>query len=303
MLVALFAFVATLSAADPVKSKSSLKAEKAAARAQKKKKPAPPDLTKPPLDSADIKEFPGDTERLDIFLLMGQSNMKGRGVMPAEPLRDPRIVMMSKRTDGYFLARHPLHLTGSPVDFSGADNAGVGPGLAFAQALIAAQPKSRILLIPCAVGGSSLGQWQKGKRFYEETIRRVRLAVKQGPKGKTRIAGALWLQGESDSGTADKIERYPAAIDRLIDDLRADLGTPELPFIACTIGEIKSDIEARKKINAILLELPNQRSHTACVDGRSFAAFLRDNVHFDTPTQQEHGRRFAAKYLELTESK
>ena len=25
-----------------------------------------------------------------------------------------------------------------------------------------------------------------------------------------------------------------------------------------------------------------------------------DNVHFDTPTQQEHGRRFAAAYLAIT---
>ena len=85
--------------------------------AQKKPKPAPPDLTKPPLDAVDVTKLPDGMDRMDIFLLMGQSNMKGRGVMPEEPLRDPQIIMMHKGTDGWFLARHPLHLVGSPVDF------------------------------------------------------------------------------------------------------------------------------------------------------------------------------------------
>ena len=266
--------------------------------AERKPKPAPPDLTKPPLDAADVTTLPKGMDRVDVFLLMGQSNMKGRGVMPEEPLRNPQIIMMHKGTDEWFLARHPLHLVGSPVDFSGADNAGVGPGLAFAETLAAAQPKTRIALIPCAVGGSNITQWRKGRTLYDETIRRAKLASAQGPEGKTRIAGALWLQGESDTGTPEKIQAYPERLAQLIDNLRTDLGVPELPFIACTIGEKKTP-EARAKLNAVLLNLPELRPHTACVDGRSFAGYV-DAVHFDTATQEEHGRRYAAKYLELT---
>ncbi|MFP6905184.1 MAG: sialate O-acetylesterase [Verrucomicrobiota bacterium] len=265
------------------------------AMAQKQPKPAPSDLTKPPLDAADIIELPKEMDRVDIFLLMGQSNMKGRGVMPEEPLRNPQIIMMHKGTDDWFLARHPLHLVGSPTDFSGADNAGVGPGLAFAETLAAVQPKTRIALIPCAVGGSNITQWRKGRRNYNETIRRAKLALEQGPKGKTRIAGALWLQGESDSTTVEKIQAYRERLAQLIDDLRADTGVPDLPFIACTIGERKSP-ELRAKLNAILLDVPKLRPQTACVDGRSFAGYV-DSVHFNTATQKEHGRRFAAEYL------
>jgi len=266
--------------------------------AQKKPKPAPPDLTRSPLDAVDMTKLPKGMDRVDIFLLMGQSNMKGRGVMPEEPLRNPQIIMMHKGTDGWFLARHPLHLVGSPVDFSGADNAGVGPGLAFAETLAAAQPKIRIALIPCAVGGSNITQWRKGRRNYDETIRRAKLALEQGPKGRTRLAGALWLQGESDSTTAAKIRAYPEELSQLIDHLRVDSGVPDLPFIACTIGEKKSP-ELRAKLNAVLLALPELRPHTACVDGRSFAGYV-DAVHFDTVTQEEHGRRYAAEYLKLT---
>jgi len=287
--------VSPLAADPPSQSKGQ---SPVAARKERKLKPPPPELNRQPLVAADIAELPGGTERVDIFLLMGQSNMKGRGVMPKEALADPRIIMMHLKTDSWFLARHPLHLIGNSKDLSGADNAGVGPGISFAQALSAAQANTRIALIPCAMGGSNITQWRKGRKLYDETVRRAKLALSQGPKGKTRIAGALWLQGESDSTTLDKIEAYPDSLGKLIDNLRADLAIVNLPFIACTIGEKKSP-EQRAKLNAILLQLPKLRPHTACVDGRSFAKFV-DSVHFNTATQQEHGRRYAVAYLKLT---
>lgn len=275
----------------------------AATKKKRKSKPAPADLAKTPLVPAAIRTFPSNTERLEIFLLMGQSNMKGRGKMPAKPLNNPQIVMMHKPSDGYFLARHPLHLTGDPNDFSGSDNAGVGPGLAFAQAIAKAKPDSRILLIPCAVGGTQIAAWQKGRRLYEESVRKAKLALKQAPKGKTRIAGALWLQGESDSTTKEKLTAYQGRLDQMIKDLRQDLKLPNLPFIACTIGELKqSNVNDRKAINSILLDLPNRISHTACIDSREFAKSIGDQVHFDTATQSEHGRLYAAKFLKLSEA-
>lgn len=267
---------------------------------KRKRKPAPIDLVKTPLVPTDITKFPGKFKRLDVFLLLGQSNMKGRGKMPAEPLNDPQIVMMHKPSDGYYLARHPLHLTGDPKDFSGADNAGVGPGLAFAQAIAKARPESRILLVPCAVGGTQVAAWQQGRRLYEEAIRKAKLALKQAPHGRARIAGALWLQGESDSTTQEKLAAYQGRLDQMITALRKDLNIPELPFIACTIGELKeSNVNDRKAINAILLDLPNRIPHTACIDSRKFAQSIGDNVHFDTATQNEHGRLYAKEFLRL----
>ena len=267
--------------------------------AQSKKKPAPADLTRPPLDTVNVAELKEPFDKVDVFLLLGQSNMKGRGVMPAEPLRNPQIIMMHKVTDGWFLARHPLHLVGSPKDFSDADNAGVGPGLAFAETLAKALPTTRIALLPCAVGGSNITQWRKGRTLYDETVRRAKLALEHGPKGKTRIAGALWLQGESDTKTPEKLKAYPAALGQLIDNLRTDLGVTDLPFVACTIGEMKAEAEPRKQMNAILLDIKSIRPNTACIDSRTFAKDIGDNVHFNTPTQKEHGRRYAAEYLKL----
>jgi hypothetical protein len=260
--------------------------------------PAP---TKPPLEPVDITKLPAGLERLDLFLLIGQSNMKGRGIMPEEPKRDPRFVMMAIKDDQWYLARHPLHLTGDPKTFAGHDNAGVGSGLAFAEVLAARDTKVRLGLIPCAVGGSQIALWQKGAKLYDNALRRAKLALKQTAPLKARIRGALWLQGEADA-TEERLPVYEAKLLKLVDDLRADLGEPELPFIACTIGEMRDDDGAanRRKMNELLLSLPAKRPHTACVDARDLKTHIGDHVHFDTAAQEEIGRRYAAKFQGLT---
>ena len=280
-----------LAAADSPKKKSAKSAAKSAGRVET----PPPDH--PPLQPVEVTQLPPGVERLEIYLLMGQSNMKGRGVMPAEPSRDPRIVMMHLRDDRWYLARHPLHLTGDAQTFAGHDNAGVGSGLAFAQVLTARDPKVRIALIPCAVGGTSIDRWQKGAKLYDEALRRARLALEQSRSVRGTIRGALWLQGEADA-TEEKLPGYTAKLHHVVDSLRADLGDPTLPFIACTIGEMRAG-GRQPDMNRLLLALPGQRPGTGCVDGRDLTTHIGDFVHFDTAAQEEIGRRFAATYLRL----
>ncbi|MEW6302603.1 MAG: sialate O-acetylesterase [Verrucomicrobiota bacterium] len=255
----------------------------------------------PPLQPVNIAELPDGLERLDLFLLIGQSNMKGRGFMPDEPKRDPRLVMMHLRDDSWYLARHPVHLVGDAKTFKGADNAGVGPGLSFAETVAARQTKNRIGLIPCAVGGSQIALWQKGAKLYDNALRRAQLALKQTSPLKAGIRAALWLQGEADA-TEERLHVYEQKLFKLVDDLRADLQSPALPFIACTIGEMRDDANAanRSAINKALLSLPDKRPHTACVDARDLKTNIGDNVHFDTAAQTEIGRRYAQKYHSLT---
>lgn len=268
--------------------------------AQKVTTPPP---TKPPLIAADIGALPAGTERLDLILLIGQSNMKGRGFMPEEPRHDPRFLMMHLRNDAWYLARHPLHLTGDPETFKGHDNAGVGPGLAFAETIATHDPKARIGLIPAARGGSAIRLWGETGPLYREAIRKTKEALSQGPSGKTRLRAVLWLQGEADS-KVELLPRYPDALHSLVDRLRSDLGIPDLPFIASTIGEMRPDTAEvkRTEMNKLLLDLPRQMAHTACVDARDLTGHIGDSVHFDTASQEEIGRRFAAKLIELEPS-
>lgn len=259
-----------------------------------------PPPSKPPLMSVDITKLPEGATHLDLWLLCGQSNMKGRGFMPEEPKRDPRLVMMHLKDDQWYLARHPLHLTGDARTFAGHDNAGVGPGLAFAEVLAARDKTTAIGLVPCAVGGSSIRLWQKGAKLYEEAIRRAKLALQTTAPVKARLRGILWLQGEANAN-AEELPQHAQRLRAMIEAFRADLAQPELPFIACTIGEMKDEprLGELQAMNGILLALPKSVPNTACVDARDLKTHIGDSVHFDTAAQEEIGRRFAAEFDKL----
>ena len=269
--------------------------------AQKVKKPQTPPPTKPPLVSVDIAKLLEGATHLDLWLLCGQSNMKGRGFMPEEPKNDPRIVMMHMTDDQWYRARHPLHLVGDAKTFQDHDNAGVGPGLAFAEVLAAQDKTAAIGLVPCAVGGSSIKLWQKGAKLYDEALRRAKLALQTTAPVKARLRGILWLQGEANANAQER-PQYAEQHRAMITSFRADLAMPELPFIACTIGEMKEEplLTNLKAMNDILLALPKTVPHTACVDARDLKTHIGDNVHFDTVAQNEIGKRFAAKFIEMT---
>lgn len=255
-----------------------------------------------PLTRADLPKVPVGVERIDLFLLIGQSNMKGRGEVPPTQTLNPRIVMMHIRNDQWYLAQHPLHFTGDPVTMQSKDNAGVGPGLAFAEAVAAHEPHILVGLIPCAVGGTQLKLWTKGGRLYNEALRRAKLALGTKSSVPISLQGALWLQGEADA----KPELQPSYQDRLlhmIDDLRGDLGNPDLPFIAATIGQFgraaANGQNFKALINEALLALPSMRPHTACVDARDLQGQIGDNTHYDAVSANEIGTRMAAKFDEM----
>lgn len=85
----------------------------------------------------------------------------------------------------------------------------------------------------------------------------------------------------------------------MIEDLRADLGLKDLPFVACTIGEMRASAVMQKRMNEILLDLPNHTNNTGCVDARDLKTHIGDSVHFDTAAQEQIGQRFAREFLRI----
>jgi len=256
------------------------------------------------LSPVDIATPLDGVERMDVFLLLGQSNMKGRGAIPEGQTPNPRVVMMQMRDDRWYFARDPLHASGQRDSVDGSDNAGTGPGLSFANAIAARHPSVLIGLVPCAVGGSAMRLWQKGVKnsLYDNALRRTRLATASAVNGKARVCAALWLQGESDA-TEDRYAKYEAGLLRIVDDLRADLSQPELPFIACTIPSFLSGHKKYTRtdeINGILLGLPARRPKTGCVDARDLKGHIGDRIHYDTASQTIIGRRYAEALMDLS---
>jgi len=95
-----------------------------------------------------------------LYLLIGQSNMAGRGeVGPQDREIHPRVLALSKEGE-WVPAIDPIHFD-KPI-------AGVGPGRTFGKTMAAHDPSVRIGLIPCAVGGSPISTWQHSG-FWEQT--------------------------------------------------------------------------------------------------------------------------------------
>jgi hypothetical protein len=220
-------------------------------------------------------------DKLRLFLLIGQSNMAGRGKLGVEDVvTNPRIFMLKKDLT-WTLAKDPLHF----------DNyrAGVGLGSEFARVVLKANPKAKIGLIPCAVGASTLASWKPGGEHYAEAIARTRVAVRNG-----KLACILWHQGEADC-TPAQIAAYPAEFAALIAQLRKDLDAPDVPVIIGEIGHFSEEAKAfNRSVPKIAAGVPRCDFVTA-----EDLNHRGDSVHFDSPSLRLYGSRYARSYLAM----
>jgi hypothetical protein len=255
-------------------------------------------------EPVDPSVLPQGIKRVDIFVLAGQSNMKGRGAIPDQQDENPRILNLSMADNRWYVARHPLHKRGAPDLIDGSDNAGVGPGLAFAQKVVEKENDVLVALVPCAVAGSWIGLWHPTLKIYPEMIRRAKHARDAFPEGMAQIRGVLWLQGESDSTDA-RVGTYALKLKHLIDQVRVDLDDPQLPVVVCSIGSFIPGhpvFTRSEEMNEILLSFPEQCPFVACVDARDLKdGHIGDRLHYNSGAQQIIGRRFAEAYFGLTD--
>ena len=225
-----------------------------------------------------------------IYLLMGQSNMAGRGALGPQ-VDNPRVLTLN--SDGqWVVARDPLHAKIGGVE------PGVGPGVPFANAMLEAHPEVTIGLIPCAVGGSPLRRWVKGGDLYEAAITRAKAAAEIGV-----VMGVLWHQGETDATKRGNAESYEARLTTMFGDLRQDLGDPELPIVVGQLGEFLGGDKYphADAVRAALERVPRTASHVGYADSAGLG-HKGDRVHFDAEAARELGERYA-KAMQLLQKK
>lgn len=229
-----------------------------------------------------------------LFLLLGQSNMAGRGAVEScDLVPHPKVHALGKDL-AWQLAIDPIH-------FDKPDIAGVGLGPSFGRALANASALSSpdIGLIPCAVGDTSLAQWMPDSPagLFAAAIARSRAALRT-PGAK--IEAVCWHQGESDADTQNPRD-YPVCFGRLIAALRhefafpADSSRPVLPVI---IGELGRFRAANSGMNAVLSTLPMLVPCCAFVSSQGIG-HKGDGLHFDSAGLREFGRRYAAAFQSL----
>ncbi|MFT4177084.1 MAG: sialate O-acetylesterase [Luteolibacter sp.] len=245
-----------------------------------------------PTPSADVVTPPAK-ENFHIYLLMGQSNMAGRGSLEKRQTKNLRVLALA--ADGqWVVAKDPMHSK------QGRTEPGVGPGIPFAIEMLKTDPKITIGLVPCAVGGSPLKRWVKNGDLYKIAIERAKAVEPYGI-----IKGVLWHQGETDASKQAFAESYEARLTRMFSDLRQDLGQPDLPIVVGQLGEFVSQHPKSpftEPVRAALANIPKTVPHVGFADSAGLKD-KGDKLHFNTDAQKEFGKRYAHAMYEIQKQK
>ena len=232
-------------------------------------------------------------EKLHLYLLVGQSNMAGRGILTeADRLSSDRVIKLAK-DDRWDVGTEPLHFD--------KKIAGAGLGMSFARTMADADPSVTIGLIPCAVGGTSIWQWEKpGRDLFDNAIRRAKIAMQDGT-----LKGILWHQGESNAASAKDAGAWGGRFVEMVKAMRAELG--DVPVVAGELGEyLKDNRNAKGDCTFPYAGLLNEGLHAAEGKLAKFAVVSakdltpnKDILHIDTPSLRTFGKRYAEAMLKL----
>ncbi len=219
-----------------------------------------------------------------IYLLIGQSNMAGRGKVDSiSKLPRPRILVFDS-TRTFVPATDPLHFDKKV--------AGVGPGISFAEHMLPGGGRIKIGLVPAAVGGTSITSWVPGgfdvptkTHPYDDMLVRIKAALRYGV-----LKGILWHQGEANSGGFARSPTYITQLQALVNRLRTELNAPNVPFVMGELGYYRPNY---RNFNTMLQQVPDSIRNIMVVSAEGLG-HKGDTTHFDTQAARELGKRFAA---------
>ena len=224
-------------------------------------------------------------EIIHSFLMVGQSNMAGRGDLTPENALAPSDCFMLR------MGRwQPLH---EPIN---PDRPESGPSLAASFAEQYRKEMAPIGLIPCADGGTSITEWQRGDLLFDHAVMQAKLAART-----SKLTGILWHQGEYDCLNPAALVNYPplflatmTAFRQELRDLPIVLGELGYPANGFTSTPAALVTEFNRRLPALAAEMPN-----CCVVSAKALNCRGDGLHFDTPSLREFGRRYYRAWQEL----
>ncbi len=242
-------------------------------------------------------------EEYDVYLLIGQSNMAGRGEITEEDKTFIPNVFILDSEGKPVPATNPLNIYSTIRKEDRHQK--MGPGAFFART-VAERTGHKVLLVVNARGGSSINAWKKGEisdvkvgnssssvqiSFYEEAIRRARQAMEYGT-----LKGILWHQGCQDL----KDQEYMTKLTSLVNDLREDLGS-DVPFVAGQLGRWRTSVA---DFNERITTISEYLTKSDWVSSEGGEPIVDSNgqpdmtdPHFNRESQKLMGERYAQKIL------
>jgi hypothetical protein len=249
---------------------------------------------------------------MQIFALVGQSNMFGTQPIPipTPPPPDQRIWSLDP-VNGWRVAQEPLFGWINPATPGSATGFG-GPGMPFAQELLARNPSMTIGLVTCAhpgrirdwlPGSAPLPNATDGASNYYRCLNLLHYAKSVGT-----LAGIIAYQGEADTSPGPVAGFQPAAAgswgqyySQVVSALRRDLALPELPAVNAqlanhTCGPSFPDWDAVKVSQSVVPLTRSTWIRTDDLPGYS------DCIHLNAASEAVVGQRFAAAWWAMAGS-
>ena len=248
-----------------------------------------------------------DNHDMDVFLLIGQSNMQG--VAPIGSLdtvtldnvylfNDKNKWEPAKNIPDSGMNRYST-VKRKPVTL-------FGPAYTFGRK-IQQYTQHAIGIVSNARGATRIEWWQKGFQhdtsfngesdfdLFEKAIARTKAALATNPRA--RLKGILWHQGEADNDP-ERSPYYMLRLKALVRDLRIEFDNPELPFIA---GEVATWNGRGTNVNPIIRNIKKEIPYTDWVSSSGYTSIDLENndPHFDNLSQRSFGCRYADKAAEL----
>jgi hypothetical protein len=149
-------------------------------------------------------ECPPQTDRTLVLLIIGQSNA-ANSTGQRQPARDHVV--------NYFAGK--CYIASSPL--LGTTSIGGEPWTLLGAKLITAGIADQVILVPSAMSGTSIVQWQDGAK-----LNLMLRSVLSGLSGHYKITQIIWHQGEWDYGTNMTKAQYAEKFMSLVKSIRAE---------------------------------------------------------------------------------
>ncbi|KZZ75252.1 hypothetical protein A3765_10540 [Oleiphilus sp. HI0130] len=229
----------------------------------------------------------------ELLALWGQSNAIGRATLRGGT--DDNYSKVANVVYQYGYNGQTIAAATNPLDHVNEQSNDMGLWLSLCNELVDILPyKRRILLAPCAQGGTSFANnhWNVGDTLYETALSRTNAALAENRL--SRVAMMHWLQGESDADNGNTT--YLADLTTMQSDAYTRLNgyDASTPFVCVSIkgSSVPANVSV---INGDLQSFANSASNRHYVDATDLTMF--DSFHYDAASLEAIGlRSFEAVY-------
>jgi len=229
-----------------------------------------------------------------VFILAGQSNMAGQG--NSDELTASYQNVPSNIEFYYNGYKAPLNRFRH-----------FGPEIGFAHEIARHYPNSKIKLIKFAVGGTSLFAWDPNWTTAKASLTRnasagplfkklVKTIKIQFNEKTSKLAGILWMQGETDAKYPAAAQQYANNLNRFVNALRVELKSPNAPFIMGAVNPPTNIFSATRVVQQAQKTAASRIRNLRLIQTADLTK-RNDHLHYNTDGQLKLGKRFAKAFV------